>query len=53
MANQGEEWNFSYVLPNHPGKPIEIVVPPALQMGWALSPSFFCTASETAKDVSE
>ena len=40
MAKEGEEWNFAYVLPNHPGKPVEIVVPAALQMGWALSPPF-------------
>ena len=53
MAREGEEWNFAYVLPNFPGEPIEIVVPAALQMGWALSPSFFCAASETARDVSE
>jgi len=53
MAKEGEEWNFAYVLPNHPGEPIEVVVPSALQMGWALSPPFFCAASETARDVSE
>ena len=41
------------MLPNHPGKPVEIVVPAALQMGWALSPPFFCAASETARDVGE
>ena len=53
MAQEGEEWNFAYVLPNHPGKPTEIVVPAALQMGWALSPPFFCAASETARDIGE
>ena len=41
---QGEEWNFAYVLPNSPGEPIQIVVPSALQMGWAESPPFFCAA---------
>ena len=41
MAKEGEKWNFAYVLPNHPGEPIESVVPAALQMGWALSPPFF------------
>ena len=50
---EGEEWNFAYVLPNHPGKPVEIVVPLVLQMGWAESPQFFCAASETARDVAE
>ncbi|KAL7533742.1 hypothetical protein ACHAWF_007944 [Thalassiosira exigua] len=51
VCAEGQEWNFAYVLPNHPGEPVEIVVPSALQMGWALSPPFFCAASETARDV--
>ena len=49
----GEEWNFAYVLPNHPGEPIELVIPSALQMGWTLSPCFFHVASETARDVAQ
>ena len=53
VCAEGEEWNFAYVLPNHPGQPVEIVVPSALQMGWALSPPFFCAASETARDVAQ
>ncbi|KAL7546620.1 hypothetical protein ACHAWF_015384 [Thalassiosira exigua] len=51
VCAEGQEWNFAYVLPNHPGEPVEVVVPSALQMGWALSPPFFCAASETARDV--
>ena len=48
----GEEWNFCYVLPNiDPNAPIELVVPTSLQMGWVESPPYFCTASETARDV--
>ena len=46
-----QEWNFSYVLPNQPGKPTKIVVPSALQMGWVLSLPFFCAASEISQDV--
>ena len=23
MAKKSEEWNFAYVLPNHPGQPVE------------------------------
>ena len=30
----GEEWNFAYVLPNHPEAPTELVIQSALQMGW-------------------
>ena len=51
MCKIGQEYNFAYVLPNHPGEPVEIVIPAALQMGWCLSPPFFCAASETARDV--
>ena len=51
VCGDGDEWNFAYVLPNHPGEPVELVVPSALQMGWAESPPFFCAASETARDV--
>ena len=51
VCKGGQEWNFGYVLPAHPGGKIEIVIPSALQMGWAESPAFFCAASETARDV--
>ncbi len=44
-------WNFCYVLPDPPGHPIRIVVPSALQMGWAQSPAFFCAATETWRDI--
>ena len=48
----GEEWNFAYVLPNgDPTAHIELVIPTSLQMGWIESPAYFCTASETARDV--
>jgi hypothetical protein len=30
-----EVWNFCYVLPDPLGHPIRIIIPPALQMGWA------------------
>ena len=32
---------------------MELVVPRSLQMGWCESPPFFCTASETARDIIE
>ena len=35
-----QEWNFTYIMPNRPVKPTEIVVPLALQMGQALSTIF-------------
>ena len=52
MLVEGESvWNFCYVMPDPPGHPIRIVVPSALQMGWAKSPAYFCAATETARDI--
>ena len=53
-CEEGQEWNFCYVLPNtDPSAPVQLVVPTSLQMGWIESPPFFCAASETARDVAE
>jgi hypothetical protein len=46
-----QEGNFPYVLPEDPDKPMEIVVPSALQMGWAELQRCICGVSETARDV--
>jgi len=51
QCEEGEEWNFCYVLPQKEGEPIKLVVPVSLQMGWVESPPYFCAASETARDV--
>jgi hypothetical protein len=48
-----DSFNFAYVLPQHLGQPIRIVVPSALQMGWAESPSYFCEATECAQDLTQ
>jgi hypothetical protein len=50
-CREGEEWNFSYVLPQPEGLPIMIAVPTSLQMGWVESPPYFCAATETARDI--
>ena len=50
-ANAGDEWNFSYVLPQPPGEPVIIVIPTSLQMGWVESPPYFCAATETSRDI--
>jgi len=52
-CEQGEEWNFAYILPEHGAKSTKLVVPQSLQMGWIESPPYFCAASETARDVAE
>eukprot|EP00978_Attheya_sp_CCMP212_P013482 scaffold33911_cov40-Attheya_sp.AAC.1 len=46
-----DAWNFVYVLPDPPGSPIRLVVPHALQMGWTQSLAFFCSATETTRDI--
>jgi hypothetical protein len=56
MAVSNEDaWNFAYVLPSLQEitneDNIELVVPNSLQMGWCESPPFFCSGSETARDV--
>lgn len=45
------KWNFAYVMPDPPGSPVRLVVPSALQMGWAESPAYFCAATETGRDI--
>lgn len=52
-CESGEEWSFSYVLPQEEGKPPVLVVPTSLQMGWIESPPYFCAASETGRDVAQ
>ena len=48
-----DSFNFAYVLPQHLGQPIKIVVLSALQMGWAESLSYFCAATECAWDLTQ
>ncbi len=53
-CQEGEEYNFAYVLPQPDDTPKDewiIVVPTSLQMGWIESPGFFCTATETSRDI--
>ena len=55
MAIRPEDaWNFACVLPpKTPGEDPTIVVPTSLQMGWTESPPFFCSATETVRDIAE
>ena len=52
-----DAWNFFYVLPSlQPQKSLnegELVVPNSLQMESCESPPFFCSVSETARDLME
>jgi hypothetical protein len=51
LVEEDQQYNFAYVMPDPEGSPVRVVVPAALQMGWAESPAYFCTATETARDV--
>jgi hypothetical protein len=53
MVQPEDSYNFAYVIPQLPGKPIKIVVPSALQMGWVESPSYFCTVTECARNLTQ
>jgi hypothetical protein len=50
-GQDGEEWNFAYILPQPPSEPVQIVVPTSLQMRWVESPPYFCAATETSRDI--
>ncbi len=50
-CREGKEWNFAYVLPQHEGQPVRLVIPTSLQMGWVELPPYYCAATETARDT--
>jgi hypothetical protein len=50
-SSAGAEVNFCYVMPDESGARLRIVVPSALQMGWAENPAYFCAATETGRDI--
>ena len=56
-VSEEDAWHFCYQIPpKSKDEPLDdrlIVVPTALAMGWAESPPFFCTATETGRDVIE
>jgi hypothetical protein len=46
-----QKWNFCCMMPDPPGSRVQIVAPSALQMSWAESPTCFCAAAETGRDI--
>ena len=52
-CEDGEQLNFTYVLPQPEGNPISLVVSTSLQMGWVEPPPYFCLASKMAGDIAE
>jgi hypothetical protein len=53
IVAEDSKWNFCYVMPDPDSSPTRIVVPSALQMGWAESPPFFCAATQAGRNVIE
>ena len=53
IVQESDSYNFACVLPQEAGEPCRVVVPAAIQMGWAESPSHFCTVTETARDITQ
>jgi hypothetical protein len=53
IVEEDQKWNFCYLMPDPPGTPRRIVVPSALQMGWAESPPYFCAATQAGRDFAE
>ena len=51
VCQSGEEWNFAYVLPDVVEAPTHLFIPKSLQLGGVKSPSYFCAATETSRDV--
>ncbi len=50
---EADNFNFAYVLPQQAGKPVRIVVPSAVQMGWVESPPLFCAVTKSAWDLTQ
>ncbi len=45
--------SYFIFLPQPPGEPTHLVIPAAVQMGWVESPGFFCTVTESARDLTQ
>ena len=50
-CQEGEEWNFCYILPHPDRQSSKIVVPTSLQMRRIESLPFFCTPFEMGRDI--
>lgn len=48
---RGKEWNFKYLLPQYNQKSAMLIVSNSLEIGWIKSPTYFCTALETACNI--
>jgi hypothetical protein len=53
IVEEDQQWKFCCVMPDLPCSPVCIVVPSTLQMGWAESPPYFCSATEVGRVIIE
>ncbi len=53
VVQEVDSFNFAYVLPQQAGKPVRIVVPSAVRMGWVESPPLFCAVTKSARDLTQ
>ena len=50
LVESAQKCTFCYVIPDPSGAQTRIVVPSALQMGWAERPAYFCAATKMGRD---
>ena len=50
LVEPAQKWNACSVIPDPPVARTRVVVPSALQMGWAESPAYFCATTEMGRD---
>jgi hypothetical protein len=53
VVHKNDCFNFACVLPQEAGEPVRIIIPAAVQMGQVESPGFFCTVTESARDLTQ
>ena len=53
VVRNEDAFNFAYVLPQPSQEPVRLVIPAAVQMGWVESPGYFCSVTESARDLTQ
>jgi hypothetical protein len=53
VVHENDCFNFAYVLLQEAGEPVRIVITAVVQMGWVESLGFFCTVTESARDLTQ
>jgi hypothetical protein len=53
VVRNEDAFNFAYVLPQPSQEPVRLVILAAVQMGWVESPGYFCSITESARDLTQ